>query len=99
MVNAFLDDPELWVIYVVGGMLAAAGSLQRPSKEALEPRTVSHDQITAANALSSLGMQIGLLAGPAVGGLLVASVGAGWCFAVDVAGLVVATVLFALLRP
>ncbi|NUR08146.1 MAG: MFS transporter [Nocardioidaceae bacterium] len=99
MVNAFLDDPQLWVIYGVGAMLAAAGSLQRPSKEALEPRTVAHDQITAANALSSLGMQIGLLAGPAVGGLLVASVGAGWCFAVDVAGLVVATVLFALMRP
>jgi MFS family permease len=99
MVNAFLDQPRLWVIYVVGAMLATAGSLQRPSKEALEPRTVAHDQITAASALSSLGMQIGLLAGPAVGGLLVASVGAGWCFAVDVAGLLVATTLFAAMRP
>ena len=98
MVNAF-GPQELWVIYVVGALLAAAGSLQRPSKEALEPRTVSHDQITAASALSSLGMQVGLLAGPAIGGVLVSTVGVGWCFAVDVTGLLVATVLFTAMRP
>jgi MFS family permease len=98
MVNAF-GPRQLWVIYVVGAALAAAGSLQRPSKEALEPRTVPHDQITAASALSSLGVQVGLLAGPAIGGVLVATVGVGWCFAVDVTGLVVATGLFAAMRP
>jgi MFS family permease len=98
MVNAFRAEPDLWVIYVVGAALAAAGSMQRPAKEALEPRTVRHNQIPAASALSSLSRQIGLLAGPAVGGLLVASVGVGWCFAVDVAGLVIATVLFGRMR-
>ncbi len=98
VVNAF-GPQRLWVIYAVGAALAAAGSLQRPSKEALEPRTVRHDQITAASALSSLSRQIGLLAGPGLGGVLVATVGVGWCFAVDVTGLVVATVLFARMRP
>jgi MFS family permease len=98
-VNAFLPDPQVWPIYVIGALLAASQSLQRPSKEALEPRTVRHDQIMAASALSSLGTQVGLLAGPAVGGLLLATAGVGWCFVVDVAGLVVATALFAALRP
>ncbi len=97
--NAFLEHPQVWVIYALGGALAASQSLQRPSKEALEPLTVRHDRLTAANALTSLGMQVGLLAGPAVGGILLAWVGAGWCFAVDVCGLVAATVLFALMRP
>ena len=98
-VNAFDGAPRVWVIFVVSGFLAAAQSLQRPSREALEPRTVRHDQITAANALSSLGMQIGVLVGPAIGGLLVAFVGIGWCFLVDICGLMVATALFALMRP
>ncbi len=98
-VNAFLPDPRVWPIYVLGALLAAAQSLQRPSKEALEPRTVRHDQITAASALSSLGIQVGLLAGPAVGGLVLAYVGIGWCFLVDVVALLVATALFAALRP
>ncbi len=97
--NAVLAEPRVWLIYVVGALLAAAQSLQRPSKEALEPRTVEHDQIMAASALSSLGMQVGLLAGPAVGGVLLAAYGAAWCYAVDVAALVVATALFAAMRP
>jgi MFS family permease len=63
------------------------------------PRTVHHDQITAANALTSFGMQVGVLIGPAVGGLLVAYVGIGWCFVVDVAGLAVASLLYFAMRP
>ena len=98
-VNAFAAQPQVWLIYVLGGLLAAAGAMQRPSKEALEPRTVRHDQIVSANALSSFGSQVGLLTGPAVGGLLVAYVGIGWCFVVDVAGLLVATGLFLAMRP
>jgi len=43
-------------------------------------------------------MQIGILVGPAIGGVLLATVGIGWCFVVDVGGLVVATGLFLAMR-
>ena len=39
--------------YVGSGVLASAASMQRPSREALEPRTVQHDQIPAASALTA----------------------------------------------
>ncbi|TQJ07856.1 putative MFS family arabinose efflux permease [Lapillicoccus jejuensis] len=97
--NGFREHPSLPVVFVLAALLAAAGSLQRPSREALMPRTLPHDRIVAGNALTSLGTQIGVLAGPLLGGVLVASVGAGWCFVVDVAGLVVATGLYAAMRP
>ncbi|QSR33044.1 MFS transporter [Nocardioides sp. S5] len=97
--NAFAERPRVWVIFVLAGVYAAASSLQRPSREALEPRTVRHDQIAAANALSSFAMQLGVLVGPLVGGLLVAYAGVGWCFVVAVVGYVVATLLFAAMRP
>ena len=58
------------------------------------PRTVTHDELPAANALTSLGMQLGVLVGPAVGGLLVAYVGIGWCFLIDIGGLSVASLMF-----
>ena len=96
--NAFRDSPDVWVIFVVAVALASCSALQRPSREALLPRTVQHDQLPAANALSSLGMQLGALAGPAVGGLLVGYVGIGWCFVVDVGGLVIASYLYLLMR-
>jgi MFS family permease len=98
-VNAFRDRPDVWVVFVVAGLLASSSSLQRPSREALMPRTVRHDQITAANNLTSLGMQVGVLVGPAIGGLLVAYVGIGWCFVVDICGLAVATLLYVAMRP
>jgi MFS family permease len=98
-VNAFRDHPSVWVIFVVAVLLASASSLQRPSREALMPRTVAHDELPAANALSSLSMQAGILVGPAIGGLLVAYVGIGECYVIDIVGLSVASVLFALMRP
>ena len=99
MANAFLPSPRIWVIYVLGALLAAAGSLQRPSREALLPRVVRHDQITAASAVSSLGREVSMLAGPALGGVLLQLVGVGWCYAIDVIALAVATLLFMALRP
>jgi len=98
-VNAFLDQPRVWLIYVVAAAYSAASSMQRPSREALEPRTVRHDQITAASALTSFGMQVGVLLGPMIGGLVVAYAGVGWCFVGAIAGYLVATALFAAMRP
>jgi len=73
--NATLDRPQVWVIYVIGGFLSTAYALQRPSRDALLPRVVRHDQLPAAVALSSLSMQVGMLLGPALGGVLVATPG------------------------
>jgi MFS family permease len=44
-------------------------------------------------------MQLGVLVGPLTGGLLVAYVGIGWCFVVDIVGLVVATLMYVAMRP
>ncbi|HEX7187181.1 MAG TPA: MFS transporter, partial [Actinomycetes bacterium] len=98
LANALLDRPSVWAIYAVGFLLTIAQSLQRPSREALLPRVVRHDQLAAAAAVQSLGMQIGTLLGPALGGVLVATVGVSWAYAVDIVGLVLATALFASMR-
>jgi MFS family permease len=97
-INAFSDSPRLWEIFLVSGLLASASAMQRPSREALLPRTVRHDELKAANALSSFGMQAGVLAGPMIAGIIVASVGPGWCFLVDIVGLFFASMLYAAMR-
>jgi MFS family permease len=99
LVNALATRPSLVVIYGIGVLMAVAQSLQSPSREALVPRTVRHAELPAAVALSSVGAQVGMLAGPALGGLILASAGAAWAYAVTLVGTVVATALFAGLRP
>jgi MFS family permease len=99
LANSILPGPRVWLIYLLGGLLAAAQSLQRPSREALVPRTVRHDLLPAASAVSSLGRDASVLVGPTIGGLLIQLAGVGCCYAVDVTGLAVAAGLFALMRP
>ena len=83
LINARLPDPHLWLIYVVAMLFAALDGLQRPSLEAIVPRVVAHDELAAAGALNSLRWQIGEIAGPALGGLLVAAFGAWSAYAFD----------------
>jgi MFS family permease len=97
-INAFSPHPRLWEIFLVSGLLASASAMQRPSREALLPRTVRHDELKAANALSSFGMQAGVLVGPMIGGVIVASAGPGWCFLVDIVGLFFASMAYAAMR-
>jgi MFS family permease len=97
--NSLLADPQIWLIYVCGGLNAIASSLQRPSREALFPRVVRHEDMPAAVTLSSLTMQVGQLAGPAIGGVLVGTAGVRWAFGVELIGLVIATLLYLGLKP
>jgi MFS family permease len=87
------------VIYGAGVLMAVAQSLQTPSREALVPRTVRHGELPAAVALSSVGAQVGMLAGPALSGLLLASAGTPWAYGLTLFGFSGATALFTALRP
>jgi MFS family permease len=98
LVNTVLHDPRVWLIYVCGGLNAIASSLQRPSREALFPRVVKHEEMPAAVTLNSLTLQVGQLTGPALGGVLVGTAGVTWAFAVELTGQVIATLMYVALR-
>jgi MFS family permease len=99
LANALSSAPQLWVIYVVAALVASCDALQRPSLDALIPRVVAHDELGAAAALNSLRWNIGSLAGPGIGGLLIAWSGVALAYAADVATFVVSVVLLWRLRP
>jgi MFS family permease len=83
LVNASLSEPQLWPLYVVSGLFAAVDGLQRPSLDALLPRVVDRKDLPAAIALASLRMNVGLVAGPPLGGLLIAFAGLPTAYAFD----------------
>jgi MFS family permease len=98
LANTVLHEPRVWLIYVCGGLNAIASSLQRPSREALFPRVVKHEEMPAAVTLNSLTLQVGQLTGPALGGVLVGTAGVTWAFAVELTGQVIATLMYVALR-
>ncbi|HEY2949934.1 MAG TPA: MFS transporter, partial [Micromonosporaceae bacterium] len=85
LLNAVSDEPRLWLLYAVAALTAAIDGVQRPALEGLMPRIVAPDEIPAAGALGSLRMHIASLGGPALAGVLIASVGLSWVYAIDLA--------------
>ena len=78
-------EPQLWVLFVVAAVMAGLDGLQRPSLAALTPRLVERDELTAAGALDSLRGTLGMVLGPALGGVLIAAFGLPWTYGVDLA--------------
>ena len=83
--NALLARPHLWVLYAAAAGAAALQGLQRPSLDALPPRLVAREELPAAAALEGLRGSLGMVAGPALAGLLVAAAGLPAAYTVDVA--------------
>ena len=83
-INSQMAEPSLIWIYVVAGSFAALDGLQRPSADAILPRLVGHEDLPSASALMSLRWQTGVITGPALAGILLATAGTGTAYLVDV---------------
>lgn len=99
LANSLLDEPMLWVIYVLAMLFAAVDGLQRPSIDAILPRIVATDQLSAAGALNSLRGNLSAIAGPALGGLVIAAWGPAAAYGLDAFSFIAAVILFSRLRP
>ncbi|MFC0439609.1 MFS transporter [Kutzneria buriramensis] len=98
LVNSLLPHPMLWLIYLVVALASALDGLQRPALEALVPRIVSREHMTAAIALSSLRFNVGTIVGPAIGGLIAATLGVSVAYSCDLVSFVFAITLLSRLK-
>ncbi|WP_347404765.1 MFS transporter [Micromonospora sp. WMMD1102] len=98
LVNSLFDQPHLWLLYLVAALTAAIDGIARPALEGLTPRIVALDEIPAASALNALRMQVAQLGGPAVAGVLIASVGMPWVYAIDLGTFAFSLVCLYLIR-
>ena len=98
LANALAAHPRLWVLFVVGAVMAGLGGLQRPPLDALLPRLVDKDELVSAAALMSLRRTVGMIAGPALGGVLIAAFGVGSAFTFDIVTFVASLVMLFLMH-
>ena len=98
LANALLPHPQLWLLFVVAALMAALDGLQRPSLEALTPRLVDRDEIPAAAAIGTLRGTVGMIAGPALGGLLIAAAGLPFTYTFDIVTFLFSLAMLRLMR-
>jgi MFS family permease len=98
--NALRPEPALWPLYVLTAAGAGLQAVDAPARTAAIPAMVRRELLPAAAALHQILMQVGVVAGPAVAGLLVARAGLAAAYAIDVATFLLASLLaLALRRP
>ncbi len=89
---------HLWEFAAGGALYGAATSFFDPASTALVPETVPAEELQQANSLLGLPQGFFSVAGPAVGGVVIAVIGPGWLFAADAASFLVSLACLALLR-
>jgi MFS family permease len=97
-VSALAGNTHPWVLYMIAAVMSGLNGLQRPSIDALTPRLVDREEVPAAASLSAFRGSVGMIAGPALGGLLIASVGLPATYLFDLATYALSYVAIRLIR-
>ena len=73
----------LWPVYVLASLGAAFGSFDGPARQSLIPNLVPRDHLPNAISLNTIMFQIAAVLGPALGGLVIGTLGVGWAYALN----------------
>jgi MFS family permease len=98
VVNASLPHPAVWALFVCTAASAGFQGADFPARRAALPMLVGENDVTSAIALQTTIGQLALVAGPALAGVLIATIGLSAVYGIDVATFAVALVA-ALLLP
>ncbi|WP_137994149.1 MFS transporter [Streptomyces vilmorinianum] len=71
---------QVWHVYLVAFLLGMVTVVDNPTRQSFVSEMVGPDQLRNAVSLNSANFQSARLVGPAVAGLLIATIGSGWSF-------------------
>jgi MFS family permease len=97
-VAAGLGPARAVVLVPIAAVLGAGEGLFMPGSFAIVPALLPSEDLQAGNALTSAGTQLAMLAGPALGGAMVALLGPAPAFALDAASFALSALTLAALR-
>jgi len=85
----------IWPIYALAALSAAVGAFDLPARNALVPNLVPREHLPNAISLNTIMFQTASVAGPSLGGLVIAAAGVGWVYLANAVsfGAVVAALL------
>jgi MFS family permease len=74
---------QVWHVFVVAACLGTANAFDVPGRQAFVVDMVGREDLANAIALNSSIFNAARVVGPAIAGVLVATIGEGWCFLVN----------------
>jgi MFS family permease len=93
----FAGRLEVWHVFIASLLFGFVDAFFQPAYAALVPQIVPSGDLPSANSLTSLSLNLGRVAGPAVGAALVAVIGPPAAFAVNALSFGLSALLLALL--
>ena len=94
-----LGEVRIWIVWVAALLVGCVDAFNSPARSAFSAELVRADLVGNAVALTTAVTVSARAVGPAIGGLLVAGVGAAPCFLINAASYVVGAVSIAAMSP
>jgi MFS family permease len=83
LVNSFLPEPQIWVLYFASAMHAGLAALQRPAFESMIQKIIPAELMTSVAALNSLRYNFGAIISPSIAGIIIAYLSVSVAYAID----------------
>lgn len=77
------ETVELWMVFALALALGVVGSFDNPARQSFVMEMVGRTRLANAVALNSVLVNSARIIGPAVGGVLIVTVGIGFCFLIN----------------
>lgn len=90
--NAAFATPHIWLIFAIAVVMSAVNGLHRPALESITQQIVNKNDFPTVSALSTFKYSIAMIAGPAVGGLIIAYYGLVSVFLVDAGSFIISLI-------
>ena len=91
-------NAEIWQLMAFAVVMGSAAAFFTPASIGLMPQIVGAGRLQEANALMSISQSGTHIFGPLLSGLIVATIGAGWAFAIDGASFLVSAAFLVAMR-
>lgn len=92
----FTDSVKYGYILVIAFMLGLINTIDMPTRQSFNIELVGKEDLMSAIGLNSMTFNLARILGPSIGAVLMAYLGAGWCFLVN--GLSFIPVIYGLLK-
>lgn len=97
-VLTLLDVIAMWNIVIIALLLGVFAAFDTPTRRAFVPELVQPEEIANAIGLSNAVLTSARIIGPSIAGILIATVGIGWCFMVNAASFAAVIVVLLMMK-